>query len=129
MLIIALVSLLGSIIAFYHFGIEQGFFNESLVCVIKNSNANLSKEDILKQLKNIISCKTVTFRVFGLSLASIIHFFVCTIRYILKTYLKIMKSTNKKTLEEIIRVDHAGERGAIKIYEGQLLALNTFKKE
>jgi len=39
-----------------------------------------------------------------------------------------MKSTNKKTLEEIIRVDHAGERGAIKIYEGQLLALNTFKK-
>ena len=39
-----------------------------------------------------------------------------------------MKTTNKKTLEEIIRVDHAGERGAIKIYEGQLLALNTFKK-
>ena len=40
-----------------------------------------------------------------------------------------MKKTNKKTLEEIIRVDHAGERGAIKIYEGQLLALNTFKKD
>ena len=39
-----------------------------------------------------------------------------------------MKTTNKKTLEEIIRVDHAGERCAIKIYEGQLLALNTFKK-
>ncbi len=39
-----------------------------------------------------------------------------------------MKSTNKKILEEIIRVDHAGERGAIKIYEGQLLALKTFKK-
>ena len=39
-----------------------------------------------------------------------------------------MKSTDKKTLEEIIRVDHAGERGAIKIYEGQLLALNTFKQ-
>ena len=39
-----------------------------------------------------------------------------------------MKSTDKKTLEEIIRVDHAGERGAIKIYEGQLLALSTFKK-
>ena len=40
-----------------------------------------------------------------------------------------MKETNKKTLEEIIRVDHAGERGAIKIYEGQLLALNTFRKD
>jgi ubiquinone biosynthesis monooxygenase Coq7 len=40
-----------------------------------------------------------------------------------------MKKTNKKFLEELIRVDHAGERGAIKIYEGQLLALKTFKKD
>ena len=39
-----------------------------------------------------------------------------------------MKQTNKKKLEEFIRVDHAGERGAIKIYEGQLLALNTLVK-
>ena len=39
-----------------------------------------------------------------------------------------MDKTNKKILEEIIRVDHAGERGAIKIYEGQLLALKTFKQ-
>ena len=39
-----------------------------------------------------------------------------------------MKKTDQKVLEEIIRVDHAGERGAIKIYEGQLLALKTFKK-
>jgi len=40
-----------------------------------------------------------------------------------------MKKTSKKNLEEIIRVDHAGERGAIKIYEGQLLALKTFKQD
>ena len=40
-----------------------------------------------------------------------------------------MKKTNKRKLEEFIRVDHAGERGAIKIYEGQLLALNTFVKD
>ena len=40
-----------------------------------------------------------------------------------------MEKTNKKTLEEIIRVDHAGERGAIKIYAGQLLALKTFKQD
>ena len=40
-----------------------------------------------------------------------------------------MKKTNKKLLEEILRVDHAGERGAIKIYEGQLLALKTFKQD
>ena len=40
-----------------------------------------------------------------------------------------MKKTNKKKLEEFIRVDHAGERGAIKIYEGQLLALNTLYRD
>ena len=40
-----------------------------------------------------------------------------------------MEKTNPKTLEEIIRVDHAGERGAIKIYEGQLLALKTIKQD
>ena len=40
-----------------------------------------------------------------------------------------MQKTDKKTLEEIIRVDHAGERGAIKIYEGQLLALKTIKQD
>ena len=40
-----------------------------------------------------------------------------------------MEKTNKKVLDEIIRVDHAGERGAIKIYEGQLLALKTFQQD
>ena len=40
-----------------------------------------------------------------------------------------MEKTNQKILEEIIRVDHAGERGAIKIYEGQLLALKTIKQD
>ena len=40
-----------------------------------------------------------------------------------------MKKTSKNKIEEFIRVDHAGERGAIKIYEGQLLALNTFVKD
>jgi ubiquinone biosynthesis monooxygenase Coq7 len=40
-----------------------------------------------------------------------------------------MKKTNKNRVKEFIRVDHAGERGAIKIYEGQLLALNTFVKD
>ena len=72
LIIIAIVSLIGSIIAFYHFGIEQGLFNENLVCEVKNLNSNLSKEDILKELSKVnISCKDVTFRVFGLSLASI----------------------------------------------------------
>ena len=47
----SIVSLLGAIIAFYHFGIEQGFFDESVVCETKKLNQILSKEDLLKQLK------------------------------------------------------------------------------
>tara|TARA_B100001029_G_scaffold163497_1_gene153638 strand:+ start:97 stop:579 length:483 start_codon:yes stop_codon:yes gene_type:complete len=67
-----LVSLLGSVIAFYHVGIEQGFFDESVVCNVKNFDQNLTKDELFKALgENTISCKTVTFRVFGLSLATI----------------------------------------------------------
>tara|TARA_Y100000589_G_C26809241_1_gene489110 strand:- start:24 stop:509 length:486 start_codon:yes stop_codon:yes gene_type:complete len=60
------------IISFYHFGIEQGFFQESSVCVAKGFTENMSKNDLLEQLnQKIISCKDVTFRIFGLSLTSI----------------------------------------------------------
>ena len=59
-------------ISSYHFGIEQGFFQESSVCDVKNFTENMTKEEILKQLNNkTVSCKDVTFRVFGLSLTSI----------------------------------------------------------
>ena len=70
--IILLFFIFGAIVSFYHFGIEQGFFNESLVCDLGN-NANLSKEQLLKQLESssIVSCKDVTFRVLGFSLATI----------------------------------------------------------
>ena len=72
LLTLALVSFFGLAIAFYHFGIEQGFFKEALICEAKNLDNNLSKEELLKNLKeNTISCKTVTFRFLGLSLASI----------------------------------------------------------
>ena len=54
LIILALVSLIGSIIAFYHFGIEQGFFTESIVCEVKNLNQNLSKDDVLNQLSKTI---------------------------------------------------------------------------
>ena len=71
-IIILLLFIFGAIVSFYHFGIEQGFFNESLVCDLGN-NTNLSKEQLLKQLENssIVSCKDVTFRVLGFSLATI----------------------------------------------------------
>ena len=62
----------GAIVSFYHVGIEQGFFSESFVCDLDNINDNLSKEQLLKQLKNApVSCKEVTFKFFGLSLATI----------------------------------------------------------
>ena len=63
----------GAIISFYHVGIEQGFFSESLVCDLESSNENLSKEDLLKQLesKTAVSCKNVTFRLLGFSLSTI----------------------------------------------------------
>ena len=60
------------VLAFYHFGIEQGFFNESFVCKAGDLSGTLSKEQLLEQLnKNSISCKDVSFRVLGLSLATI----------------------------------------------------------
>ena len=71
-LFLSIVFFLGAVIAFYHFGIEQGFFKESTVCTANNLDQILSKKDLLKQLKqNTISCKDVTFRFLGLSLASI----------------------------------------------------------
>ena len=60
------------ILSFYHFGIEQGFFEESAVCGLKNTSSILSKEKLLEQLPPInVSCKDVTFRIFGFSLTSV----------------------------------------------------------
>jgi disulfide bond formation protein DsbB len=62
---------IGTIISFYHFGIEQDFFNESLVCDLEKSSEAVSAKDLLKELSAPrISCKDVTFRVFGFSLAT-----------------------------------------------------------
>ena len=71
--IVMLFFIFGAVISFYHVGIEQGFFSESLVCDLGSANESLSKEDLLKQLENktVVSCKDVTFRLLGLSLATI----------------------------------------------------------
>tara|TARA_B100001123_G_scaffold178457_1_gene204524 strand:- start:725 stop:1207 length:483 start_codon:yes stop_codon:yes gene_type:complete len=72
LLVLSLIFFASSILAFYHFGIEQGFFNESFVCNTGSFSENLSKEQLLEQLKqNTVSCKDVTFKIFGLSLAAI----------------------------------------------------------
>ena len=69
--LLTIVFLFGAILSLYHLGIEQGFIQESLVCDLKSGSNLLSKEEILKQLqeKNV-SCKDVTFKIFGLSLTS-----------------------------------------------------------
>jgi len=72
LLILFLVFMSSAALAFYHFGIEQGFFSESLACTSGDLSKTLSKEELLQQLKqNSIGCKNVSFRMLGLSLAAI----------------------------------------------------------
>ena len=60
-----------TLLSLYHFGIEQGFIKESLVCDLNNQIKELNKESLLNQLKEMpVSCKDVTFKIFGLSLAT-----------------------------------------------------------
>ena len=72
LLILFLIFLSSAALAFYHFGIEEGFFNESLACTTGDLSKTLSKEELLELLKQqSISCKDVSFRMLGLSLAAI----------------------------------------------------------
>ena len=93
-IIVLLFFLFGAIVSFYHFGIEQGFFSESLVCDLGNKT-NLSKEQLLKQLENatIVSCKDVTFRVLGFSLATINTIISLVLSAIM---IKVIKNYDKK---------------------------------
>ena len=71
-LLLIITSAFSVLISAYHFGIEQGFFEESAVCGVKNFTENITKEDLLKQLnEKTVSCKDVTFKIFGFSLTSI----------------------------------------------------------
>ena len=71
-LLLILTFIFSFTISFYHYGIEQGFFQESSICGLKNFTESITKEDLLKQLsEKTISCRDVTFRIFGLSLTSI----------------------------------------------------------
>ena len=71
-LLLILTFIFSLIISIYHFGIEQNFFQESAICDTKDLNKTITKEDLLKQLnEKTVSCRDVTFRIFGLSLTSI----------------------------------------------------------
>jgi disulfide bond formation protein DsbB len=71
-IIIALLFVFGTVVSIYHVGIEQGIFKESLVCdLVKAEMNNITPSEILKELeKKTVSCKVVTFRFLGFSLAT-----------------------------------------------------------
>ena len=92
--LLIIIFLAATILSVYHFGIEQGFIKESLVCDLKNGSGATSKETILKQLQEQkVSCKDVTFKIFGLSLTTynIVISILITINA-LKIYLNYAKS-------------------------------------
>ena len=94
LIILSLTFFAAALLSFYHFGIEQGFIKESLVCDLNSPNDELSKESLLNQLKEMpISCKDVTFKVFGLSLATF-NIFISLIlsAIILKNFLTYEKN-------------------------------------
>ena len=94
-LLLIIIFVFSLIISFYHFGIEQGFFEESTVCGLKSSVEIISKDEILKQLQEkTISCKDVTFKIFGLSLTSI-NIFISFILTVLLTKIFISYEKNK----------------------------------
>ena len=72
LVLLSVIFVSATLLSFYHFGIEQGFIEESVVCDLVSQSKNLTAEDILNELqKKTISCKDVTFKIFGFSLATI----------------------------------------------------------
>ena len=95
LIILSLIFFAATLLSFYHFGIEQGFIKESLVCDLNSPNNELSKEAILNQLKEMtISCKNVTFKIFGLSLATF-NIFISLILGVITTKLFLNYEKNK----------------------------------
>ena len=95
LIILSLIFFSATLIAFYHFGIEQGFIKESLVCDLNNESNNLSKEALLNELKTMpVSCKDVTFKIFGLSLATF-NIFITLILGVITTKLFLTYEKNR----------------------------------
>ena len=93
-LLLILTFIFSFAISFYHLGIEQGIFQESAVCSVKDFSENITKEELLNQLnEKTVSCKDVTFRVFGLSLTTInILISLLIIITLTKDYIKYEKN-------------------------------------
>jgi len=92
---LSLIFFSATLVAFYHFGIEQGFIKESLVCDLNNESSNLSKEALLNELNTLpVSCKDVTFKIFGLSLATF-NIFITLILGVITTKLFLTYEKNR----------------------------------
>ena len=93
LIILSLIFFSATLISFYHFGIEQGFFKESLVCNLDIKDKILTPEELLKELnQKTISCKEVNFKILGFSLATINTIISLVLRIILfRKYLKYEK--------------------------------------
>ncbi|MDA9071339.1 disulfide bond formation protein B [Candidatus Pelagibacter sp.] len=92
---LSLIFFSATLLAFYHFGIEQGFIKESLVCDLNNESSNLSKEALLNELNTLpVSCKDVTFKIFGLSLATF-NIFITLILGVITTKLFLTYEKNR----------------------------------
>ena len=95
LIILSLTFFAATLLSFYHFGIEQGFIKESLVCDLNTSSNELTKEDLLNQLKKMpVSCKDVTFKIFGLSLATF-NIFINLILSVITTKLFLTYEKNR----------------------------------
>ena len=95
LIILSLIFFSATLISFYHFGIEQGFIKESLVCDLNDKNNILSKEALLNQLKEMpVSCKDVTFKIFGLSLATF-NVFITLVLGVITTKLFLTYEKNR----------------------------------
>ena len=92
-MLLTLIFIFSFLISIYHFGIEQGFFEESTVCGLNNATDIISKDELLKILnEKPVSCRDVTFRVFGLSLTTInIGISLVIIIFLIKIYMTYEK--------------------------------------
>jgi|TARA_B110000114_G_scaffold147505_1_gene157281 disulfide bond formation protein DsbB len=95
LIILSLIFFSSALIAFYHFGIEQGLVKESLVCDLNSESNDMSKEALLNQLKTMpVSCKDVNFTIFGLSLATF-NIFISLILGVITTKLFLAYEKNE----------------------------------
>ena len=93
-LLLILIFFFSLVLSIYHFGIEQGFFDESSFCILKSGGDVLTKEELLVELqKKTVSCKDVTFRIFGFSL-TVFNMFISLIFIVL--LVKIFISYEKR---------------------------------